>query len=124
MVAVEWGRSVGGLETLIARTNANAAAVEAWVGRTPWIDYLAVDPSTRSTTSVCLRIVDPRVTAMTDEARQALVMRMKALVEGEGAAFDNQPHRNASAGPRQRCGCTVQNADIEALRLWLDWGCE
>jgi phosphoserine aminotransferase len=122
--AVEWGLSVGGLETLIARTNANAAAVEAWVGRTPWIDYLAVDPATRSTTSVCLRIVDPRVTAMTDEARQALVMRMKALVEGEGAAFDIEAHRNAPAGLRIWCGCTVEVADIEALTPWLDWAFE
>lgn len=122
--AVEWGLSVGGLETLIARTNANAAAVEAWVGRTPWIDYLAVDPATRSTTSVCLRIVDPRVTAMTDEARQALVIRMKALVEGEGAAFDIEAHRNAPAGLRIWCGCTVEVADIEALTPWLDWAFE
>ena len=117
-------RSVGGLETLIARTHANAAAVEAWVGRTAWIDYLAVDPATRSTTSVCLRIVDPRVTAMNDEARQALVLRMKALVEGEGAAFDIEAHRNAPAGLRIWCGCTVETADIEALTPWLDWAFE
>jgi phosphoserine aminotransferase len=122
--AVEWGLSVGGLETLIARTHANAAAVEAWVGRTAWIDYLAVDPATRSTTSVCLRIVDPRVTAMNDEARQALVLRMKALVEGEGAAFDIEAHRNAPAGLRIWCGCTIEVADIEALTPWLDWAFE
>ena len=122
--AVEWGLSVGGLETLIARTNANAAAVEAWVGRTDWIDYLAVDPATRSTTSVCLKIVDPRVTAMAEPARQALVMRIKALVEGEGAAFDIEAHRNAPAGLRIWCGCTVEVADIEALTPWLDWAFE
>jgi phosphoserine aminotransferase len=122
--AVEWGLSVGGLETLIARTNANAAAVEAWVGRTDWIDYLAVDPATRSTTSVCLKLVDPRVTAMAEPARQALVTRMKALVEGEGAAFDIEAHRNAPAGLRIWCGCTVEVADIEALTPWLDWAFE
>jgi phosphoserine aminotransferase len=122
--AVEWGLSVGGLETLIARTNANAAAVEAWVGRTDWIDYLAADPATRSTTSVCLKIVDPRVAAMAEPARQALVTRMKALVEGEGAAFDIEAHRNAPAGLRIWCGCTVETADIEALTPWLDWAFE
>ena len=118
---VEWGLSVGGLSALIARTQANAAALDAWVRRTGWIDYLAEDPGARSTTSVCLKIVDPRVTAMDEPARQALVTRMKALVEGEGAAFDIESHRNAPAGLRIWCGCTVDVADVEALTPWLDW---
>ncbi len=121
---VEWGLSVGGLEALIERTAANAAALDEWVRRTDWIDYLATDPATRSTTSVCLKIVDPRVTTMAEESRQALVTRMKALVEGEGAAFDIESHRNAPAGLRIWCGCTVETADIEALTPWLDWAFE
>jgi len=98
--------------------------VEEWVRRTDWIDYLAGDPATRSTTSVCLKIVDPRVAAMSEDARQALVRRMKALVEDEGAAFDIESHRNAPAGLRIWCGCTVETADIEALTPWLDWAFE
>lgn len=121
---VEWGLSVGGLEGLIARTRANAAALDAWVRRTAWIDYLAEDPATRSTTSVCLKIVDPRVTAMTEDAREALVRRMKSLVEDEGAAFDIESHRNAPAGLRIWCGCTVETGDVEALTPWLDWAFE
>lgn len=119
--AVEWGLAAGGLEALVARTNANAAALDAWVRRTDWIDYLAEDPATRSTTSVCLKIVDPRVSAMDEPARQALVRRMKALVEDEGAAFDIESHRNAPAGLRIWCGCTVETTDVEALTPWLDW---
>lgn len=119
--AVEWGLAAGGLEALVARTKANAAALDAWVRRTDWIDYLAGDPATRSTTSVCLKIVDPRVAAMDEPARQALVRRMKALVEEEGAAFDIESHRNAPAGLRIWCGCTVDTADVEALTPWLDW---
>lgn len=119
--AVEWARDIGGLEALIARTGANAAALDAWVRRTDWIDYLAEVPATRSTTSVCLKIVDPRVTAMAEADRQALVRRMKALVEAEGAAFDIESHRNAPAGLRIWCGCTVETADIVALTPWLDW---
>lgn len=121
---VEWGLSVGGLPALIARTEANAAALDAWVRRTGWIDYLAEDPAVRSTTSVCLRITDPRVAAMTEDGRQALVKRMKLLVEDEGAAFDIESHRNAPAGLRVWCGCTVDTADIEALTPWLDWAFE
>lgn len=121
---VEWGLSVGGLPALIGRTDANAAALDAWVRRTDWIDYLAEEPSTRSTTSVCLRFVDPRVVAMDESARQALVKRIKALVEAEGAAFDIESHRNAPPGLRIWCGCTVETADIEALAPWLDWAYE
>lgn len=121
---VEWGLSVGGLPALIARTEANAAALDAWVQRTGWIDHLAEDPANRSTTSVCLKITDPRVAAMTEDARQALVKRMKTLVEAEGAAFDVESHRNAPAGLRVWCGCTVDTADIEALTPWLDWAFE
>ncbi|MBX9803668.1 MAG: phosphoserine transaminase [Caulobacteraceae bacterium] len=122
--AVEWGLAVGGLDALIARTSANAAALDAWVRRTDWIDYMAADPATRSTTSVCLKIVDPRVTAMTEPARQALVLRMKTLVEDEGAAFDIEGYRNGPASLRIWCGCTVDTADVEALTPWLDWAFE
>lgn len=122
--AVEWALAAGGLEALIARTDANAAALGSWVQRTPWVEYLAETPDIRSTTSVCLKIVDPRVEAMDDDARRALVTRMKALVEDEGAAFDIEGHRNAPAGLRVWCGCTVETADIEALTPWMDWAFE
>lgn len=119
--ALEWAQGVGGLSALIARTQANATALNRWVERTPWIDWLAEDPATRSTTSVCLKFVDPRVEATDEAGRQALVKRMKALLEDEGAAFDVESHRNAPAGLRVWCGCTVETADIEALTPWLDW---
>ena len=121
---VEWGLAIGGLPELIARTDANAAALDAWVRQTDWIDYLAEDPATRSTTSVCLKLVDPRIMAMDESARHALVGRMKALVEAECAAFDIESHRNAPAGLRIWCGCTVETADIAALTPWLDWAFE
>ena len=121
---VQWGLSIGGLPSLIARTEANAAVLDAWVRRTDWIDYLAEAPATRSTTSVCLKFVDPRVAAMDEPGRKSLVKRIKALVEAEGAAFDIESHRNAPAGLRIWCGCTVEAADIEALTPWLDWAFE
>ena len=122
--ALEWAKSVGGLSELIARTERNAAALGAWVERTDWIDWLAVDPATRSTTSVCLKIVDPRVTALDEAGRQGFVKRMKALLEAEGAAFDVESHRNAPAGLRLWCGCTVETVDVEAATPWLEWAFE
>ena len=122
--AVEWGLAIGGLPALVARTEANAAALDAWVRRTDWIDYLAGNPATRSTTSVCLKFVDPHVTTMDETARQTLVKRIKTLLEAEGAAFDVESHRNAPAGLRIWCGCTVETADVEAMTPWLDWAYE
>lgn len=119
--ALEWAKAAGGVNELIRRTNANYAALAEWVERTPWIENLATDPATRSTTSVCLKIVDPRVTALDEAGRQAFVRRMKAVLETEGAAFDVESHRNAPAGLRLWSGCTVDAADVEAVTPWLDW---
>jgi phosphoserine aminotransferase len=119
--ALEWAQGVGGLTELIRRTDANAGALFDWVERTDWIEALAVDPATRSTTSVCLKIVDPRVTALDEAGRQAFVKRMKTLLEAEGAAFDVESHRNAPAGLRLWCGCTVETEDVVAATPWLEW---
>ena len=119
--ALEWAEGIGGLKELIRRTDANAKALFDWVERTDWIEPLAVDPATRSTTSVCLKIVDPRVTALDEAGRQAFVKRMKTLLEAEGAAYDVESHRNAPAGLRLWCGCTVETEDVMEATPWLEW---
>src|SRR3954469_17185348 len=115
--ALEWGLSLGGLPALVARADANAAAVAAWVERTPWIAHLAHDPRTRSNTSVCLRFAK----AGDDEGQAALVKKMAALLEAEGAGYDLAAYRDAPPGLRLWCGATVDTADLEALFPWLDW---
>jgi phosphoserine aminotransferase len=119
--ALEWAQGLGGLSALIARADANAAAVDAWVGRTPWIEHLAVDAATRSNTSVCLKFVDGALPGADAEAQAALVKRMAELLEAEDAAYDVASYRDAPPGLRIWCGATVETADIEALFPWLDW---
>ncbi len=119
--ALEWAQGLGGLSALIARADANAAAVDEWVARTLWIEHLAVDPGTRSNTSVCLKFARSAVPGLDDEAQLALVKKMAALLEGEGAAFDVAGYRDAPPGIRIWCGATVETDDIEALCPWLDW---
>ncbi len=114
--ALTWAQGIGGLPALFRRVDANAAALRAWVERTPWIDYLAVEPATRSPTSVCLRIVDPRVS---DQA--AFVKTLVETLDAEGAAHDIDGHRSAPPGLRVWCGATVETADVVALTAWLDW---
>jgi phosphoserine aminotransferase len=119
--SLEWARDAGGVRALIARADANAAALDAWVSATPWIEHLAADPATRSNTSVCLKFADSAVGGLDDTAKQALVKKMASLLEAEDAAYDVAGYRDAPPGLRVWCGATVDTADIVALGPWLDW---
>jgi phosphoserine aminotransferase len=122
--ALEWARAAGGLDELVRRTDANYAALAEWVERTDWIAFLPDRPEIRSTTSVCLKFVDARVTGMDEAGQKAFVKRFKALLEGEKAVFDMEPHRYAPPGLRLWCGCTVETADVLAATPWLEWAFE
>ncbi len=117
---LKWAEGIG-LEGLFARVTANAAALGRWVKETDWIDFLAKEERYRSTTSVCLSIVDPAFVLKDEEAQRKVIKKMVALLEEEGAAFDVGGHRNAPPGLRIWCGATVDTADIAALTPWLDW---
>ena len=119
--ALDWAQSVGGLDALVARADANAQVISGWAGRAPWVDFLARVPETRSNTSICLKITDPAVTALPHDAQWAFVRQMTGLLEGEGAAFDIATHRDAPPGLRIWAGATVETPDLEALMPWLDW---
>jgi phosphoserine aminotransferase len=113
--ALEWARDLGGLRGLIARSNANAAALDRIVAGRDWLDHLAAEPASRSKTSVCLTVKG---------ADEAVIKRFSGLLEAEGAAFDIAGYRDAPPGLRIWCGATVDTADIEALGPWLDWAWE
>lgn len=110
--ALEWAKSVGGLEGLKARCTANAHALDKIVAERKWLGHLAVDSGTRSRTSVCLTV---------EGADADFIKKFAGLLEKEGAAYDIAGYRDAPAGLRIWCGATVDTADIEALGPWLDW---
>ena len=110
--ALEWAKMLGGGEALIARTEANAAALDRIVAARAWLGHLAADPASRSRTSVCLTV---------EGADEALIKRMASLLELEEAAYDIASYRDAPPGLRIWCGATVETSDIEALGPWLDW---
>jgi phosphoserine aminotransferase len=120
--ALKWAEAIGGRAALIARTQANAAALAAWVERTPWISHVAPDPKTRSLTGICLEIVDTAVTRLDRAGRIGFAEALATCLEREGAAYDIVAHREAPPGLRIWCGPTVETADIEILTEWLDWG--
>jgi phosphoserine aminotransferase len=118
---LQWAKSIGGLDALVARANANAKVVSDWVARTAWVDFLARDPAIRSNTSVCLKVVDPQVTALAPDAQAAFAGAIASAVEKEGAGYDLGHYRDAPPGLRIWCGSTVEAADVEILTQWLDW---
>jgi phosphoserine aminotransferase len=118
---LRWAESVGGLQTLIARSEANLAAIAHWVARTEWVDFLATAPATRSCTSICLKIVAPWFTALASPAQAQAAKQVAALLEKEGVAYDIAAYRDAPPGLRIWGGATVNTADIEKLLPWLDW---
>lgn len=122
--ALKWASSIGGLEGMQARADQNLAVLAEWVERTPWVDFLAATPDIRSNTSVCLKVVDPRIAALSDDAQADFAKKLASLLEKEGAALDIGGYRDAPAGLRIWCGATVEASDVEALTPWLDWAFE
>jgi phosphoserine aminotransferase len=120
LFALGWAESAGGLPALVARADANAAAIGRWVERADWIEHLVADPAIRSNTSVCLQFTD-RSDAEANKARQKALVK---LLEAEGAAYDIGAYRDAPPGLRIWCGATGDTPDIEALGPWLDWAWE
>ncbi len=119
--ALGWGKSVGGLDGLVGRADANAKSIADWVARTPWIENLAANPAIRSNTSVCLKVVDPAVLKLAPDAQAKFVKGIAAALEKEGIAYDIDAYRDAPSGLRIWCGATVEKSDVEALTQWLDW---
>ncbi len=119
--ALDWIEEIGGVTQTMRRADANFAALQEWVDATPWIENLVADTAHRSNTSVCLKVVDPGVTALDEAAQKAFTKKMVKLLEQEAAAYDVNGYRDAPAGLRIWCGATVETADIRALTPWLDW---
>ena len=116
LVALDWAKSIGGLKGLIARADANAQAVWDFCAARDWIDNLAVDPATRSNTSVCLKFTDARI-----QDGAAFAKAVAKRLEKEGVALDIGAYRDAPAGLRIWCGGTVETADVAAMLPWLEW---
>ena len=116
-----WAEREGGVPGLVRRSEENLAAVAAWVERTPWVEFLARDPRTRSCTSICLAIADPWFRGQDEGARGKTIKSLVALLEKEGVALDVASYRDAPPGLRIWGGATVEREDIEALLPWLDW---
>jgi phosphoserine aminotransferase len=118
---LRWAEAVGGLPALIRRSEANLAAVAAWVAKQDWIGFLAEAPETRSCTSICLAMRAEWFARLPAEGRAEAARRIVGLLEQEGVAHDIGSYRDAPPGLRIWGGATVERSDIEALLPWLEW---
>ncbi len=119
--ALTWSEKIGGLTELRRRADANLGVIADWAAKTDWVDFLPVDPATRSNTSVCLKVVDARVAALDASAQADFAKKLASLLEKEGVALDIGAYRDAPPGLRIWCGATVETSDLDALTPWLDW---
>ncbi len=119
--ALKWAESIGGLETLVARSRDNLQVVADWVAQSEWADFLAEEAGSRSSTSICLKIVDPWFTALPEDKQASVADGIAAKLEEEGVAHDINAYRDAPAGLRIWGGATVEQSDMKALMPWLDW---
>lgn len=119
--ALTWAESIGGLSALIQRCNHNFDVVNEWVASTDWIDWLPTDPQTRSTTSMCLKIISVEFTELDESEQQTVINLICSWLEEEGVAYDIAAYRNAPPGFRLWGGATVESSDLKKLMPWLAW---
>ena len=119
--ALKWSADQGGLKGLMGRANANLAVLEDWVAQTDWVDFLAEEEATRSNTSVCLKIVDPWFSTLSDDDQGAAAKKIATMLETADVAYDIGAYRDAPAGLRIWAGATIEQTDMESLTPWLDW---
>ena len=119
--ALKWAERIGGLAALQTRANTNTGVLSEWVARTPWVDFLVSDAAIRSNTSVCLKVVDARVTSLPEDRQAEFAKNLAATLEKEGVALDAASYRSAPPGLRIWCGATIEQSDLQSLTPWLDW---
>jgi phosphoserine aminotransferase len=119
--ALKWAEAIGGVAALQARANANTHVLAEWVARTAWVDFLVRDPAIRSNTSVCLQVVDARVTSLPQAAQAQFAAKLAAILDEQGVALDAGSYRSAPPGLRLWCGATIEQSDVRSLTPWLDW---
>jgi phosphoserine aminotransferase len=122
--ALNWATEIGGLVGLIQRSEANLKVIDTWLQSSNWAAFLADDPDTRSSTSICLKIIDPWFNALPAATQTATIKQIASLLETEEVALDISSYRDAPPGLRIWGGATVESDDIQALLPWLDWAFE
>ena len=118
---LNWTKKIGGLEELIKRSKDNLNIIKDWVFLSSWVDFLCEDLNNLSNTSICLKLIDPKLIKQSLETKNIIEKNIIKLLEENYVAFDIGSYRSAPPGLRIWGGPTVDNDDIKKLLPWLDW---
>jgi len=122
--ALKWAQKIGGLPELVKRSQNNFRIIEQWVDRTPWIDFMATAPQMRSTSTIVLKLVDPKILAFSEEGHRDFLAKMTGLLAERHVAYDVNNHGGAPPSLRLWGGPTIESKDMEMLLPWLSWAYE
>jgi phosphoserine aminotransferase len=118
---LNWAIGIGGLKTLIQRSENNLAELITWVKNSTDISFLAHVPETQSCTSVCLEIKSTWFEQLSQDNRILAAKRIVSLLDEEGVAYDIGAYRDAPPGLRIWAGATIESSDLKVLTQWIDW---
>lgn len=121
LVALDWVRSLGGLDGMMGRADKNTAALHDWIARSDWLEHLAAKPAERTNSGVCVLIKAPRFVALDEGGQRKVIGALVGLLEKEGAAYDIAGYRTAPPSLRIWAGGTVECDDLEKLFPWVEW---
>jgi len=119
--ALKWAEGIGGLPALLKRTRANLVAVEKWVEKTDWVEFMPVKAETRSNTSICFKPSETWFTSKDEETQRKIIKETEKLLEKESIAFETANHRDAPPSWRIWAGATAETADVASVVEWIDW---
>ena len=119
--ALNWCISIGGQKELIKRSQSNLNVIKKWIESNDWVEFLASDPATYSSTSICFKFTHPDFTKLDNENQKKLVKEVCSIIEKEDAGYDINAYKDAPAGIRIWGGATVESSDIEKVLPWIEW---
>ena len=119
--ALNWCIEIGGQKELISRSKKNLQVIRDWIEQRDWVEFLAVDPNTYSSTSICFKFTHPDFVALDSDNQKKLVKEVCSTLEKEDAGYDINAYKDAPAGIRIWGGATVEASDIEKVLPWIEW---
>ena len=117
--ALKWAGTIG-LRGLIAKSKANLKAIEDWVDKTDWIEFLAESPEFRSNTSVCLNVTAEKFKALSKNDQEKFLKSIVSELGKKNAAHDIGSYKDAPPGFRFWCGPTIEPGDVKAAIAELE----
>ena len=118
---LNWAQDIGGLKTLINRSEESLSYIEQWVNNTNWVEFLTYNKSIRSNTGITFKINESWFLKMEEKNQREIMKEITALLINENVAYDINGYPKAPPSFRIWGGGTVEPDNIKKLLPWIDW---